>query len=77
MAMSSPLSTILADVYLNNFKNSFIFANNSNSDNIVFYGRCVDDMFLIYKGTQQKIEKLHNYLYSINDNIQFTNILIL
>ena len=72
LAMGSPLSGLLADIYLNNFENSFILTNNEHSDNIMFYGRYVDDTFLIYKGTQRQIDRLHNYVNNINDNIQFT-----
>ena len=72
VAMGSPLSGLLADIYLNHFENSFIFTNNKYNDNIIFYGRYVDDTFLIYKGTRRQIDQLHKYLNSINSNIQFT-----
>jgi hypothetical protein len=72
LAMGSPLSGLLADVYLNNFENSYIFENNMHSGNIIFYGRYVDDTFLIYKGTQRQIDRLHSYLNSINSHMRFT-----
>ena len=72
LAMGSPLSGLLADVYLNYFENSFIFSNNRFESNIVFYGRYVDDTFMIYNGTHRQIDILHNYLNSINDNMKFT-----
>ena len=72
LAMGSPLSGLLADIYLNNFKNSFILTNNKHKNNIIFYGRYVDDTFLIYKGTQRQIDNLHSYLNNINDKMRFT-----
>ena len=38
----------------------------------IFYGRYVDDTFLIYKGTQRQIDNLHSYLNNINDKMRFT-----
>ena len=70
--MGSPLSSILAEVYLNYFENSFLFANPTYNYNVVFYGRYVDDTFMVYKGTNRQIDKLHNYLNGINNKIQFT-----
>ena len=35
LAMGSPLSGLLADIYLNNFENSFIFANNRHKNRCV------------------------------------------
>ena len=72
LAMGSPLSGLLADIYLNNFENSFILTDNKHKNNIIFYGRYVDDTFLIYKDTQRQINNLHNHLNNINNKMQFT-----
>ena len=72
LAMGSPLSGLLANVYLNYYENSFIFSNNRFNASIVFYGRYVDDTFMIYNGTCHQIDMLHNYLNSVNSNMKFT-----
>ena len=68
----SPLSGLLADIYLNFYENTFMFSNNIHKHNIIFYARYVDDTFIIYKGTLRLIENFKNFMNNINKNIQFT-----
>ena len=70
LAMSSPLSDFLDDVYL---QQKYLFSNNNIiTKNIIFYTRYVDDSFIIYNGTNRQLNSLKSYLNSINSNIQFT-----
>ena len=72
LAMGSPLSGILADIYLNYYENNFFFNNNTFANNIIYYGRYVDDTFLIFNGSLRQLNNLKNVLNAINNNIQFT-----
>ena len=71
LAMGSPLSGFLADLYLNRYENKYIFSNDNRCNmNIIHYARYVDDTFIIYNGTIRQLNNLKSYLNSIN--IQFT-----
>jgi len=73
LAMGSPLSGILAEIYLNHFENNFIFSdNNKTKDKIIFYSRYVDDICLLYSGNARQLKLLLNYLNSITKKLQFT-----
>ena len=71
--MGSPLSGLLADIYLNNYENKFIFNNNNILlKNIIFYGKYVDDIYIIFNGSTRQIDNLLTYMNSQNNKIQFT-----
>ena len=73
LAMGSPLSGLLADIYLNHYENIHMFSSaNKWHNKIVSYTRYVDDTFIIFNGTIRQINNLKNYLNNINKNIQFT-----
>ena len=73
LAMGSPISCFLAEIYMNHFENRHIFNNNNTYKNyIIFYSRYVDDTFIIYNGTNRQLENFKSYLNKINKNIQFT-----
>lgn len=73
LAMGSPLSGLLADIYLNHYENTHMFSSaNKLHNKIISYTRYVDDTFIIFDGTIRQINNLKNYLNNINDNIQFT-----
>ena len=70
--MGSPLSGLLADIYLNSYENNYFLNNHKFTNNIIFYCRYVDDTFLIFNGTARQLSTLKNSLNAVNDNIQFT-----
>lgn len=73
LAMGSPLSGLIADIYLNYFENKFILSkHNPLHKQITFYARYVDDTFLVFNGTNRQIDILNKYINNINKNIQFT-----
>lgn len=73
LAMGSPLSGLLADLYLNYFENEYLFScNNKYKDKILSYSRYVDDTFLVFDGTYRQIEVLLNYMNSLDPKIKFT-----
>ena len=51
LAMGSPLSSILAEIYLNHIENNEILSpKNKHYNKILFYRRYVDDTIVIYNG---------------------------
>ena len=71
--MGSPLSGLLADIFLNNFENTYLLSpHNKWQRNISFYKRYVDDTFVIFDGTTRQANMLLHYMNNINKNIQFT-----
>lgn len=72
LAMGSPLSGLLADVYLNFYENTYLLNNNIYANKIIFYSRYVDDTFIIFDGTLRQVDSFKNFLNGINKNIQFT-----
>ena len=73
LATGSPLSGLLAEIYLNHFEQNYIFSNNNKfSNSVKFYNRYVDDTFILIQGSNRQIENFKNYLNGINKNIQFT-----
>ena len=73
LAMGSPISCLLAEIYMNHFENTYVFnKNNAHQNNIIFYTRYVDDILLIYNGTNRQLENLKTFLNKQNKNIQFT-----
>lgn len=73
LPMGSPLSGIMANIFLNHFEKTFIHnARNKLRNNIIYWYRYVDDIILLFDGTDRQLSNLHNYLNSIHQNIQFT-----
>ena len=70
LSMGSPISSILANVYINQVIENHPHFNN---DKIVFYKRYMDDTLLLWKGDQKSFEEHVNNLNKITDNIQFTS----
>ena len=71
--MGSPLSSLLADIYLHYYVNTYLLSNKNKFSNIlVSYTRYVDDTFIIFNGTLRQIENMKKYMNSFNKNIQFT-----
>ena len=72
LAMGSPLSGLLVDIYLNYYENDYLLSmNNKLHNRIKFYKCYVDDTFVIFDGTTRQIHTLLNYMNNINTYIQF------
>lgn len=73
LAMGSPLSGILSDIYLNDIENKHIFSDkNKQKRKILAYKRYVDDTFLAFNGNVRQLELLKNYLNNISPKLKFT-----
>ena len=73
LAMGSPLSGLLADIYLNYYENMNIISNKLYKNKIIFYCRYVDDTFMIFNGTNRQIQNLNSHINSIDHKIKFTS----
>ena len=73
LAMGGPLSSTLAQIYLNHLEENFIMNScNPLYHRIIKYFRYVDDTFMIFQGKERYVNMLLKYVNSINPNIQFT-----
>ena len=71
--MCSPLSGILAEVFLNNIENTKMWSdNNKLKDKIVFYCRYVDDTLLLFHGNSRQLSLLNNQFNKFHRNLKFT-----
>lgn len=73
LAMGSPLSSILSEIYLNDMENTYILSeHNKYANKILFYKRYVDDTFVIFNGNSRQLNLMKNIFNKINNNLQFT-----
>jgi hypothetical protein len=73
LPMGSPLSGTLANIYLNHIENEHILNNrNKLANNIKYWHRYVDDILLLFTGTNRQLDQLLNYINNIHPNIKFT-----
>ena len=69
--MGSPLSPILAEIYMNNLENNIV-ENSKHKHNIKLWVRYVDDILIIWTGTDRQLDQFHSEINNINGNITFT-----
>lgn len=72
LAMGSPLSPLLADIYMDDFESKFIMNNNNFSNNIIYYYRYVDDILVLWNNDQDNLNSFVDYLNSCHTKIKFT-----
>jgi len=71
LAMGSPLSSILSELFLNHIENTKL-RSNRHSNRILFYFRYVDDTIVLFNGTSRQLNLLKNHLNSLHPKLQFT-----
>ena len=72
LAMGSPLSPLLADLFMSNIV-KLIMDSELSKKHILFWYRYVDDIFACFKGTDRQIDIFNKFLNNIHPNIVFTN----
>jgi predicted GIY-YIG superfamily endonuclease len=72
LAMGSPLSPLLADIYMDSFEKSVFSSAHPLLKNVVCWFRYVDDVFCAWSGTGRQLEIFLGHLNSIKPNIKFT-----
>ena len=68
--MGSPLSPVIANVFLCNFENQYL-EQCDPTFKPDFYRRYLDDTFILFRNSD-KIDSFFNYFNSIHPNIKFT-----
>lgn len=71
LGMGSPLSGLLADIFINNLENK-LFEDNQISSKIQFWNRYVDDTLVIYNDDLTDTNELLDTINELHPNITFT-----
>jgi predicted GIY-YIG superfamily endonuclease len=69
MAMGSPLSPFLSNIFMEHFEDSFV--QNYNYKPLIWW-RYVDDIFAVYQHNEHHLNNFLNYINSIELTIKFT-----
>lgn len=72
LAMGSPLAYCLANIFMTNFEYCHVQQSPNHADKIIAWYRYVDDVFLLYNGSNRDCELFVNELNSHHDQIKFT-----
>ena len=70
--MGSPLSPLLAEIFMNYFETQFLHSKIPLIKYIHSWYRYVDDVFCIWTGTHRQLHQLLHHLNSVYPTIQFT-----
>ena len=68
--MGSPISSALAEIYLQYLEEKYIKHCTKHKD-ILYYRRYVDDILLIYDQSKISAEKIHNFMNHIDAQLEF------
>ena len=72
LPMGSPLSPLMADIFMNNFETNLLNSENRLIKNIAYYFRYVDDILVLFTGNDRQLQMLLNHLNSLSPTIKFT-----
>jgi hypothetical protein len=72
LAMGSPLSPLLADIYLDHFEQLLLSSNHPLVGNILHWYRYVDDIFCVWTGTVRQLNGFLIFLNSRDKHLNFT-----
>ena len=72
LAMGSPLSPFLAEVFMNNLEVNHISKLNLFSDHVVHWYRFVDDVFAVFRGNESDVISFIDDVNKLHPNIDFT-----
>lgn len=67
LAMGSPLSPLMADIFMDNFENKYLI----HDRNILYYYRYVDDILICWTGTNRQLDLFLNKINNIHPKIKF------
>ena len=70
LPMGSPISPILANIFMDNLEKTILSSNNSR--NILFWYRYVDDILACFVGSQRQLDLFFNYINNLHPKIKFT-----
>ena len=69
--MGSPISSIKSEIFLQHLEMQYI-ENIKNQFNIKFYGRYVDDIFILYDNKSDNSDNILNEFNNIHPSMKFT-----
>jgi hypothetical protein len=72
LAMGSPLSPILADIYMDHFEKNLFSSSSELTKNVLCWYRYVDDVFCVWGGSKRQLQLFLTRLNSLNKNLKFT-----
>lgn len=67
LATGSPLSPLMADIFMDNFETQYIV----NNSNIVYYYRFVDDLIICWRGSMRQLDLFVSCLNNKHPKIKF------
>lgn len=72
-AMGSPFAPNYANLFMGKFEEDFVYSSkNSFLQCLKCYFRFIDDIFFVFKGTEEQLHNFHDFLNSRLDSIHFT-----
>jgi hypothetical protein len=72
VAMGSPLSPLLAEMFLDGFESNLFNSGHDLTRHVHYWFRYVDDVLCCWTGTTRQLEHFFTFINSINNNIKFT-----
>lgn len=72
LSMGSPLSPLLADIFMDNLENEYILKNNPFTKNILYYYRYVDDILCLWNNDIDVLKEFLSFINSLHQKINFT-----
>ena len=69
--MGSPLSPILAEIFMNDMENK-ILKGSKFGNSIKYWARYVDDILMVWTGTNRQVDLLLSEMNAMNESIKFT-----
>lgn len=61
-----------ANLFMGYLEQHHIHTDNPFSDNILLYRRYIDDLFLVWRGTETHLHEFHDYLNGLIGSIKFS-----
>ena len=71
ISMGSPISGIIAEIFLQNYKDNYI-KQHLDTKSKLYYTRYVDDIFIIYDKTKTNPQTINTQINKIHNNMKFT-----
>lgn len=72
LAIGSPLSPLLAELFMNNLEKELFQCNHTLMKNVHYWYRYVDDILCLWNGTKRQVRNFLKMLNTLNESIKFT-----
>lgn len=72
LAIGNPLSPLFAEIFLKHFEKQFLNIKCEFSQYIKYYYRYVDDVIVLWTGTERILNKFIKHINSLHEKIKFT-----